>query len=75
MSAKEWWEHRRLRYNIGLVVAGITAYITYVVLAGYFIAPYVREYEWNLIFMGMQGIMYIGMIGIARFGPAVPAVL
>lgn len=29
-NAKSWWEQRRLRYNIGLVVAGVLAFVCYV---------------------------------------------
>lgn len=29
-NARSWWEQRRLRYNIGLVVAGLLAFVCYV---------------------------------------------
>lgn len=29
-STFSWWEARRIRYNIGLIIAGITAFICYV---------------------------------------------
>ncbi len=29
-NAKSWWEQRRLRYKIGLVVAGLLAFVCYV---------------------------------------------
>ena len=34
LSAWQWWESRRLRFNIGLVIAGLSAFILY--LAVYF---------------------------------------
>src|SRR5580698_11584729 len=32
ISSKDWWGRRRLRYNIGLVVAGLSAFGCYVVV-------------------------------------------
>jgi hypothetical protein len=29
-EARTWWEHRRLRYNIGLVIGGVLAFVGYV---------------------------------------------
>jgi len=31
LSAFQWWEGRRLRYNIGLVLAGVLAFLTYII--------------------------------------------
>jgi hypothetical protein len=28
-EARSWWRHRRLRYNIGLAVAGLLAFVAY----------------------------------------------
>ena len=36
VSAFGWWEPRRLRYNIGLVVAGILAFILYIIVLSIF---------------------------------------
>ena len=34
LSAWQWWERRRLRYNVGLLLAGLSAFVLY--LAVYF---------------------------------------
>lgn len=34
LSAWQWWEYRRLRYNVGLLLAGLLAFVLY--LAVYF---------------------------------------
>jgi len=61
-----WWEAKRLKYNVGLVIAGLTAFITYVVLASFLIAPYDHDFEITLFTTLFQGIGYLIMMVIAN---------
>jgi hypothetical protein len=64
-SPFEWWGARRLRYNIALVVAGISAFIAYALVCwillpedtGVAITPF------TLLF---QGAGYLFMMGVAN---------
>ncbi|PQJ09664.1 hypothetical protein CJD36_017160 [Flavipsychrobacter stenotrophus] len=65
-TAKAWWAAKRIKYNIGLVVAGIFAFLCYCLIATYFIAPYEPDFEINGIATFLQGIGYLTMIGVAN---------
>jgi hypothetical protein len=74
---RSWWESKRFQYNKGLVVAGITAFLTYAILGSILIAPYDQEFEITHFTIVFQGIGYLVMIAIANFlyllGPFVDA--
>lgn len=63
---KEWWASRRLKYNIGLVIAGITAFILYVILGSTLIMPYDENFEITLFTTIFQGIGYLFMMFVAN---------
>ncbi len=65
-TSKEWWARRRLKYNKGLVIAGITAFLLYAILGGIFIAPYDNEFEVTLFTIAFQGIGYLFIMLIAN---------
>ncbi|MBN2579102.1 MAG: hypothetical protein JXB10_08935 [Pirellulales bacterium] len=68
VSTFDWWESRRLRYNGGLVLAGILAFVGYVVVC-FTLLPRVldaSEIEVNLFTTLFQGVGYLLMIGIAN---------
>ena len=60
-----WWETHRLRYSIGLVVAGVLAFIAYVVV-GSTLLPIEAEFEVSLFTTVFQAVGYFVMIGIAN---------
>ena len=60
-----WWNARRLRYNIALVVAGITAFIAYVAV-GYTMLPADAEFEVTIFTTLFQGIGYLFMMAVAN---------
>lgn len=67
----QWWEARRLRYNIGLVVAGILAFIAYVAVLSTFgdiiLSSDNSENDAFTIFtLLFQGIGYLFMIIVAN---------
>jgi len=60
-----WWSARRLRYNIGLVVAGILAFIAYAVI-GSTLLPVDADFEVTLFTILFQGVGYLVMIAVAN---------
>jgi len=65
-ESSAWWSKRRLKYNKGLVIAGIVAFFLYVILASLLIEPYDRDFEITLFTTAFQGFGYLIMIGIAN---------
>lgn len=65
-TSKQWWESRRLKYNKGLVIAGITAFILYVILGSTLIMPYDEDFEITLFTTVFQGFGYLFMMLIAN---------
>jgi len=63
---REWWSERRLLYNFGLVVSGISAFILYVILGVTLIMPHDPEFELTLLPIILQGIGYIIMMLFAN---------
>jgi hypothetical protein len=64
--ARVWWASKRLHYNKGLVIAGVTAFILYAILGSVLIAPYDYEFEISLFTILFQGIGYLFMMLIAN---------
>lgn len=65
-TSKQWWASRRLKYNKGLVIAGITAFILYVILGSTLISPYDNDFEITLFTTAFQGFGYLFMMLIAN---------
>jgi|SRR5579863_1039937 len=65
-SSWTWWSQRRWRYNKGLIIAGISAFLAYAILAEFLIAPYDHDFEITLFTMGFQGFGYLIMIVVAN---------
>lgn len=66
IANKDWWEKRRFRYNVGLVLAGITAFALYAILGLNLIAPHDNEFEINLFTILIQGTGYLFMMMVAN---------
>jgi hypothetical protein len=68
VAAKEWWGSRRLRYNIGLVVAGILAFICYVIVVfwGISLGAIPDAGAITLLTTVFQGIGYLFMMAVAN---------
>jgi hypothetical protein len=60
-----WWNARRLRYNVALVVAGILAFAAYIAV---FVAlvPEDAHVEITAFTILFQGVGYLFMIGVAN---------
>ena len=70
-DAFRWWESRRLRYNVGLVLAGILAFAAYVVVIVHFenviTAPDPSENdEFSGLTLLIQGFGYLFMMFVAN---------
>jgi len=65
-TSKQWWASRRLKYNIGLIIAGISAFILYVIAGSTLIMPYDENFEITLFTTVFQGIGYLLMMLIAN---------
>ena len=66
-DAKSWWERRRLRYNIGLVVAGLLAFVCYVGVVDRGISTGARPgAEITLFTTAFQAIGYLFMMAVAN---------
>jgi hypothetical protein len=67
VSASEWWGRHRLRYNIGLVVAGFLAFACYVgVVAWGDSIGAVPNAEINLFTTAFQEVGYLFMMAVAN---------
>lgn len=62
-TSKQWWASRRLKYNKGLVIAGLLAFLLYAILGSLLIRDY---FEITLITTAFQGLSYLFMMGIAN---------
>jgi hypothetical protein len=66
-ESRKWWESRRLRYNLGLVIAGILTFIVTEFVSYRFIAPYDRSFNPAPLFVIIpQGLGYLCMMGVAN---------
>jgi hypothetical protein len=66
-NAKDWWEPRRLRYNIGLAIAGFLAFICYVGAVDRGIsAGATPGAEITLFTTAFQGVGYLFMMALAN---------
>ncbi|GEP43472.1 hypothetical protein [Brevifollis gellanilyticus] len=64
-SARAWWEARRWRYNKGLVIAGLLAFVGYSIVGSVFLADDV-EFEITVFTTIFQGIGYLFMMVVAN---------
>lgn len=65
-TSRQWWANRRLQYNKGLIIAGITAFILYAILGSTLIMPCDEDFELTLFTIIFQGIGYLIMMLIAN---------
>lgn len=69
----QWWLSRLPKYNLGLVIAGVSAFIAYVLIGSLFL-PATEEFEVTFFTVLLQGCGYVIMMVIANvcylIGPA-----
>ena len=59
-----WWGARRFRYNVGLIVAGLLAFVAYVTV-GVTLLPADADFDFSP-FIVPQGVGYLVMMGVAN---------
>jgi hypothetical protein len=67
LSSKEWWASQRRKYNKGLVIAGILAFILYAVLGSVLMLDD-DDFEITAVTIFVQGIGYLFMMLVANLG-------
>ena len=65
VTARQWWWRNRLKYNKGLIIAGVIAFLLYCILGPIIIGPH-EEFEETIFEMAFQGFAYLIMMGIAN---------
>lgn len=58
----DWWEGRRLRYNLGLIISGVTAFIAYSSIG----FELLDDFEVTFFTTLFQGFGYLIMMGAAN---------
>ena len=66
ISTTEWWATRRWRYNLGLVISGLVAFIAYAIIFWTFEERFGPDTEITVFTIIFQGIGYMLMIGLAN---------
>ncbi|MCY1660088.1 hypothetical protein [Chryseobacterium sp. SL1] len=64
---REWWFKRRMKYNIGLLIAGFISFNMYWFLGELLIFPYDDSFEVTLFTIFFQSIGYFFFILTANF--------
>ena len=65
LTTWQWWAARRGRYNMGLIISGIIAFICYVTVVWTF-EDRIPEAEVTIFTTLIQGFGYLVMIGVAN---------
>ena len=65
LSTAEWWGKKRLRYNIGLAIAGISAFVIYTGIA--YSLDNSSNIENILSTIPFDCLLYLTLMGIANF--------
>ena len=65
---KEWWRKKRVKYNIGLIISGLLAFILSIIVVELIVTKSEKNWEGELTIFSIlfQGIGYLIMIGIAN---------
>lgn len=72
ISGSEWWSRRRLHYNIGLVVAGVLAFVAYAAIVSVFMdhKPDVEITAFTIMFQALGYLIAMGVANVCYFlGP------
>lgn len=64
-QAFQWWLGRLPKYNRGLVVAGVSAFVAYV-LIGFLLLPASEGFEVTLFTLVIQSVGYLVIIALAN---------
>lgn len=65
LTSQQWWAANRLKYNKGLVISGITAFMCYALIGSTLFSDDLG-FEITIFTTVFQGVGYLIMIGIAN---------
>ena len=65
LSTSEWWSKKRLRYNIGLAIAGWVAFFIYAGIS--YSLDFPPKMEITLSIIAFDSFLYLIIMGIANF--------
>lgn len=65
-NSRIWWNSRRIQYNKGLFIAGILAFILYIILGNRLIAPHEETFEITFFTVLLKIIGYLFMMLVAN---------
>ena len=65
VSASAWWRSRRLRYNVGLIIADVAAFAAYCIVLTIF-GDAIQGAEITVFTISLQGIGYLCCMGLAN---------
>lgn len=66
IDSRVWWNSRRIKYNKGLFIAGILAFILYVILGTNLISPNDNTFQINFFSATLQIVAYLFMMLLAN---------
>lgn len=66
LISRKWWESRRRSYNKGLVIAGVSAFFTYILVGPFVLLALGIPFEIGIDGAFLQAIAYVMMMGVAN---------
>jgi hypothetical protein len=66
LSAWQWWERRRLRYNVGLLLAGVAAFVLYLTVYFTFGGRLPLEIDVTIFTVVFHGIAFAFYVLVAN---------
>jgi hypothetical protein len=66
LSSWQWWESRRLRYNVGLLLAGLSAFILYLIVYFTFGSRLPMEIDVTIFTVLFHGIAFAFYVFVAN---------
>jgi hypothetical protein len=66
IDSKKWWKSNRRKYNKGLLIAGISAFLLYAISGSLLLVGKDSAFEITLFTIFFQGVGYLIMMGIAN---------
>ncbi len=63
VSKKQWWEIKRSKYNLGLFLSSVLAFVLYLIVNEIFVCP---DYEFTILSIIISVIFYLLMMLVAN---------
>lgn len=65
-NSRVWWNAKRIKYNIGLLIAGLAAFILYIILNASLTYPHDKTFEITFFTTVLQIVAYLFMMLLAN---------